>query len=167
MAGGVSAFGYGHRIQVERVQNHMRRIALDVSLDSSGARQFVIEDGNLIKVFTVLPEETNTVTLQGNVNRPSTYQWAEGMRVTDLIRAGQGLRDHTFFSYALLKRKEGAARAVHFLRVNLGDALSDEASAADLQLEPQDTLTVYSEGEISQIPTVMVTGEVERPGAFH
>ena len=166
MAGGVSAFGYGHRIQVERVQNHMRRIALDVSLDSSEARQFVIEDGDLIKVFTVLPEETNTVTLQGNVNRPSTYQWAEGMRVTDLIRAGQGLRDHTFFSYALLKRKEGAARVVHFLRVDLGDALSDEASAADLQLEPQDTLTVYSEGEISQIPTVMVTGEVEKPGAY-
>ena len=166
MAGGVSAFGYGHRIQVERVQNHMRRIALDISLDSSEARNFAVLDGDLIKVFTVLPQENNTVTLQGNVNRPGTYQWTAGMRVVDLLRDGQGLREHTFFDYALLKRKEGPARITHFLRINLGDAISDEASAADLELSSQDTLTVYSEGEISEIPTVTITGEVERPGTY-
>jgi protein involved in polysaccharide export with SLBB domain len=166
MAGGVSAFGYDYRIQVERVQNHAHRVALDVSLSTLEARRFVVQDGDLVKVFTVLPEETNTVTLQGNVNRPGTYQWAAGMRVVDLIRAGQGLRDHTFFSYALLKRKEGATREAHFLRVNLGDALSDEISLADLQLTPQDTLTVYSEGEISEIPTVKISGEVEKPGIY-
>jgi protein involved in polysaccharide export with SLBB domain len=166
MAGGVSAFGYDHRIQVERVENHSHRIALDVSLNTSEARRFAVHDGDLIKVFTLLPEEINTVTLQGNVNRPGTYQWAAGMRVVDLIRAGQGLRDHTFFSYALLKRKEGAARLIHFLRVNLGDALSDETSDADLLLTAQDTLTIYSEGEISQIPTVTITGEVEKPGTY-
>jgi protein involved in polysaccharide export with SLBB domain len=166
VAGGVSAFGYAHRIQVERVQNHARRIALDIASSTPEARHFVVEDGDLIKVFTVLPEEKNTVKLQGNVNRPGTYQWTAGMRVVDLIRAGQGLRDHTFFSYALLKRNEGAERVTHFMRVNLGDAISDEASTADLRLEPLDTLTIYSEGEISEIPTVAITGEVQKPGTY-
>ena len=166
MAGGVSAFGYAQRIQVERVQNHQQRIALDIPLDNPQARQFVAVDGDLIKVFTVLPEQKNVVRLQGNVNRPGSYQWKVGMRVLDLIRSGQGVRDRTFFDYALLKRRQGAARATHFLPVDLGEAISDESSSADLSLEPEDTLTVYSEGEINEIPTVTVKGEVRRPGTY-
>ncbi|MGH9206731.1 MAG: SLBB domain-containing protein, partial [Acidimicrobiales bacterium] len=89
-AGGVSAFGYAHRIQVERIQNHERRVALDVRIDTPEARRFGVDDGDLVKVFTVLPEQQDVVKLEGNVNRPGTYQWEEGMRVVDLIRHGQG-----------------------------------------------------------------------------
>jgi protein involved in polysaccharide export with SLBB domain len=166
MAGGVSAFGYAQRIQVERVQNHKQRVALDVNLDSSRARTFVVSDGDLIKVFTVLPEQGNAVKLVGNVNRPGTYQWQTGMRVSDLVRQGQGVRDNTFFGYALLKRRQGPMRTTHFLRVNLGEAISDEASSVDLPLEPEDSLTVYSVGEINEIPTVTVKGEVRKAGVY-
>jgi len=166
MAGGVSAFGYAQRVQVERVQNHQQRIALDVDLDNPQPRQFVASDGDLIKVFTVLPDQQNVVKLQGNVNRPGSYQWEEGMRVVDLIREGQGVRDRTFFDYALLKRRQGAARTTHFLRVDLGEAISDQSSPADSPLEPGDALTVYSEGEINEVPTVTVRGEVRKPGTY-
>jgi polysaccharide biosynthesis/export protein len=166
MAGGVGAFGYAERVQVERVQNHQQRIALDVDLNSPQTRQFVIGDGDLIKVFTVLPDQQNVVKLQGNVNRPGSYQWEEGMRVVDLIREGQGVRDRTFFDYALLKRRQGAARTTHFLHVDLGDAISNEYSIADIPLEPGDALTVYSEGEINEVPTVTVRGEVRKPGTY-
>lgn len=166
MAGGVSAFGYAQRVQVERIQNHQQRIALDVHLDNPQARRFVAIDGDLIKVFTVLPDQQNVVRVQGNVNRPGSYQWEAGMRIVDLIRSGQGVRDRTFFDYALLKRRQGAARMTHFFPVNLGEAISDEFSSADSALEPGDTLTVYSEGEINEIPTVTVRGEVRRPGTY-
>ncbi len=166
IAGGVGAFGYSQRVQVERVENHLQRIALDVSLDSPQARRFVVDDGDLIKVFTVLPRQRNVVKLAGNVNRPGTYQWKPGMRVSDVIREGQGVRDNTFFGYALLKRRKGPMRTTRFLRVDLGEAISEEASTVDLPLEPQDTLTVYSEGEINEIPTVTVKGEVRKPGVY-
>jgi polysaccharide biosynthesis/export protein len=166
MAGGVSAFGYAQRVQVERVQNHQQRIALDVDLDNPQPRQFVVDDGDLIKVFTVLPDQQNVVKLQGNVNRPGSYQWEAGMRVVDLIREGQGVRDRTFFDYALLKRRQGAARTTHFLRVDLGEAISHESSLADSPLEPGDALTVYSEGEINEVPTVTVKGEIRKPGTY-
>jgi polysaccharide biosynthesis/export protein len=166
MAGGVSAFGYAQRVQVERVQNHQQRIALDVDLDNPQTRQFIAGDGDLIKVFTVLPDQQNVVKLQGNVNRPGSYQWEEGMRVADLIREGQGVRDRTFFDYALLKRRQGAARTTHFLRIDLGAAVSNESSLADSLLEPGDSLTIYSEGEINEVPTVTVKGEVRKPGTY-
>jgi polysaccharide biosynthesis/export protein len=166
MAGGVSAFGYSQRVQVERVASHARRIALDVRLDDPQARRFLVSDGDLIKVFPVLPDQQNTVKLQGNVNRPGTYQWKAGMRIVDLIREGQGVRDRTFFDYALLARREGNARTTRFLRVNLGQAISDETSIADSALVPDDSLTIYSEGEINEIPTVTVKGEVRKPGTY-
>jgi protein involved in polysaccharide export with SLBB domain len=166
MAGGVSAFGYAQRVQVERVQNHQQRIALDVDLDNPQPRKFIAGDGDLIKVFTVLPDQENVVKLQGNVNRPGSYQWEEGMRVVDLIRDGQGVRDRTFFDYALLKRHQGAARTTHFLRVDLGEAITNQSSLADSPLEPGDALTVYSEGEINEVPTVTVRGEVRKPGTY-
>lgn len=165
-AGGVSAFGYSQRVQVERVANHERRIALDVRLDDPQARRFLVDDGDLIKVFTVLPDQQNTVKLEGNVNRPGAYQWKAGMRVVDLIREGQGVRDRTFFDYALIKRREGPTRTTHFLRVDLGQAISNEMALADSPLEPGDTLTIYSQGEINEIPTVTVKGEVRKPGTY-
>ncbi|MGD0076433.1 MAG: SLBB domain-containing protein, partial [Candidatus Binataceae bacterium] len=165
-AGGVSAFGYTQRVQVERIENHARRVALDVHLDNPQARNFVVGDGDLIKIFTVLPEQQNIVKLLGNVNRPGMYQWEVGMRVTDLIRNGQGVRDHTVFSYALLTRREGPSHKTSFMHVNLGDAIANEISSANLTLERGDTLTVYSEGEINEIPTVTVSGKVRKPGTY-
>lgn len=165
MAGGVSAFGYGQRIQVERIQNHERRVALDIGLRQAGAWRFPIKDGDLIKVFTVLPRRQDIVRLSGNVNRPGSYQWYPGMRVADLIREGQGVGDRTFFDYALLRRVEGPERKVHFIPVKLGDALRD-VPAADIVLERDDTLTIYSDNELEEVPTVTVSGAVRRPGTY-
>lgn len=166
MAGGVSAFGYAQRIQVERVQNHQQRIALDAALETPQTHSFAVGDGDLVKVFTVLPEQGNVVKLEGNVNRPGKYQYEPGMRVADLVRHGQGVRDRTFFEYALLKRREGPTRTTHYLRVDLETAISNQTSSADTVLEPGDTLTIYSEGEINELPTVSIAGEVRKPGTY-
>jgi protein involved in polysaccharide export with SLBB domain len=166
MAGGVSAFGYAQRIEVERVQNHSQRIVLDVGLNNAQARSFPVEDGDLIKIFPVLPDENNVVKLEGNVSRPGSYQWRSGMRVSDLIRYGQGVRDHTVFDYALLERRHGRKRTIEYLPVNLGEAISDELSAANFDLLMGDTLTVYSVGEVNEIPMATVGGEVRKPGRY-
>jgi protein involved in polysaccharide export with SLBB domain len=87
------------------------------------------------------------------------------MRVSDLVRLGQGLHDGTFLDYALLKRHEGVTHTVHFVKIELGDALAGGAGT-DLMLSPQDSLTIYSVGEIDQIPTVAVSGAVRKPGTY-
>jgi protein involved in polysaccharide export with SLBB domain len=166
LAGGVSAFGYAHRIQVERVENHQTRVVLDTGLDTVQGRRFAVRDGDLIKVFPVLPQTHDAVTLRGNVNRPGSYQWHPGMRVTDLVREGQGVADHTFFDYALIQRREGPQRTSRFIPVNLNEALSDELGAANFALRPEDSLTIYSQGELNQVPTVSVRGAVRKPGRY-
>src|SRR5579862_4947651 len=166
MAGGVTAFGYSERVQVERVQNHQKRVALDVNLNQRPAGQYPIYDGDLVKVFTVLPTERNVVRVKGNVNQPGTYEWRPGMRIADLLREAQGPADHTFFDYALLERRVGPARKISPSPINLGEALSDQLSTDDARLEPEDTLTIYSENELAQVPTVQILGQVRKPGKY-
>ena len=167
MAGGVGAFGYSQRLQVERVSNHTRRIALDIALTSLRGERFQVLDGDLIKVFTVLPERHNIVTLKGNVHRPGVYEWHPGMRVSDLVAEGERVADHTFFDYALIQRTEGPDRRIRFLPVDLGAALSGAAAGtADIALQARDELTIYNEKDIGDLPKVSVAGAIRKPGSY-
>jgi protein involved in polysaccharide export with SLBB domain len=167
LSGGISAFGYSQRVQVERVENHQKRIALDVDLNAIRSQNFMIHDGDLVKIYPVLPTEHEVVVAFGNLNRPGKYQWHAGMRVSDLVAAAEGPAPHTFFRYALIRRKEGPSKAVHLVPVDLGQALSDHlAGPANLALEPEDQLTIYSESQMKYLPTVQVMGEVRNPGYY-
>ncbi len=114
LAGGLSAFGYAGHVQVERVRNHQQVVVLDLPVSKMSQRSFEVQDGDLIKVFTVLPYHNNTVTLSGNVFRPGEYQWRKEMKVADLVRDGEGVLPHTYFKYALIKRLGGAAALYPF-----------------------------------------------------
>src|SRR5579885_3033616 len=166
LAGGTDPFAYTQRIQIERVDNHQRRVILDTTLDKLGDRRFTVSDGDLVKVFPVLPEQKNRVSLVGNVYRPGDYQWHPGMKFSDLISMGEGVQPRTYFQYALVKRLEGKELYPHYLPVNLGQALDHPASAADIPLQPLDTVTIYNQDDLRNLPTVTVTGEVRIPGTY-
>ncbi len=167
MAGGVTAFGYAERLQVERVDHHQRMIILDTTVEKMRSRHFEIRDGDVIKVYAVLPDRTNSVTLNGNVHRPGDFQWYKGMRVSDLIKRGQGILPHTCFKYALIKRLEGAEKYTHLVPVDLGAALGgDRANPADLLLHRKDELDVFSEDQLRDLRRVTIQGEVRFPGDY-
>jgi polysaccharide export outer membrane protein len=166
LAGGTDPFAYTQRIQIERVDNHQRRVILDTTLDKLGDRRFTVSDGDLVKVFPVLPEQKNRVSLVGNVYRPGDYQWHPGMKFSDLVSMGEGVQPRTYFQYALVKRLEGKELYPHYLPVNLGQALDHPASAADIPLQPLDTVTIYNQDDLRNLPTVTVTGEVRIPGTY-
>ena len=166
LAGGVSAFGYAQRVQVERIDNHQRRIALDVDLSSLGRSRFMTRDGDLVKVFPVLPTQRNVVVLKGSVNRPGGYEWREGMRVSDLIREGEGVSDHTYLDYATIRRRVGPTGRIEYVPVDLGAALQGGSLSWDTALMPRDELTVYSDNDLNDVPTVAVRGSVRKPGTY-
>jgi protein involved in polysaccharide export with SLBB domain len=167
LAGGITAFGYSQRVEVERVENHRKRIVLDINLNRIGRRRFAVHDGDLVKVYPVLPAEHDVVIVRGNVNRPGKYQWRAGMRISDLIAAAEGVAPHTFFRYAMIRRAEGRAKSTRVVPIDLGKALSgDISSPQDLALERNDRLTVFSESQLKYLPTVQVLGEVRSPGYY-
>ena len=166
LAGGVGPFAYTQRIQVQRVENHVRRIVLDTAINQMAAKNFETIDGDLIKVFPVLPDQKNKVTLVGNVFRPGDYQWYKEMHLSDLVSLGEGVQAHTYFKYALIKRLEGVQRYPHYLPIDLGKALNSPRGADNVLLQAADEVTIFSEDSLRDLPTVTVTGEVRMPGQY-
>ncbi len=167
LAGGVSAFGYGPRLQVERIENRQRRVALDIDLAELEAHRSEVRDGDLIEVFAVLPDQRNVVTLRGNVRRPGSYQWRPGMRVADLLHEGEGVKESTFLGHALIRRLSGPTHNVRYLPVDLDAVLTDQWNTeANLALDARDELTVYKDTEFGDLATVTVKGAVRKPGTY-
>ncbi|MGH8676783.1 MAG: SLBB domain-containing protein, partial [Burkholderiales bacterium] len=144
---------------------HEKRVAFDVDFTELKSQGFKVLDGDLVRVYPVLPEQRDVVTVKGSVNRPGKFQFREGMKIADLVTQAEGVAPRTFFKYALIRRKEGPAKQINLLAVDLSSALSG-ASNANLTLQPEDELTVYSETQMKQLPTVQVFGEVRNPGFY-
>jgi protein involved in polysaccharide export with SLBB domain len=83
-AGGVSAVASKARVSIERIEEHQDRHAMEVSYDETGFAT-PISDGDLVRVFSIVPQYTKTVTLRGNIANPGRFAWHPGMHVSDLI----------------------------------------------------------------------------------
>ena len=83
-AGGASTVAAQARISIERIANHEERQAMEVAYDPAGLAT-PVADGDLIRVFAIVPKYKQTVTLRGNIANPGRFAWHAGMHVSDLI----------------------------------------------------------------------------------
>jgi protein involved in polysaccharide export with SLBB domain len=90
IAGGMSSLADTGRITVERVVDHQSRKALEFPYDDA-TRVMPLQDGDIVRVLSIVPSFRDTVTLRGNVANPGRYPWKQGMRVRDLIPKPEAL----------------------------------------------------------------------------
>jgi protein involved in polysaccharide export with SLBB domain len=83
-AGGVSTLAAEARISIERIDAHRDRHAMEVAYDASG-KAAAVDDGDIVRVYSIVPKYEKTVTLRGNIANPGRFAWHEGMRLSDLI----------------------------------------------------------------------------------
>jgi protein involved in polysaccharide export with SLBB domain len=84
MAGGATAVASNSRISLERVEQRQLRAAMEIDFNSAGLAT-VLADGDILRVYPILPAYDKTVTLRGFVANPGRFGWHPGMRLTDLI----------------------------------------------------------------------------------
>src|SRR5438270_281430 len=90
IAGGMSSLADTGRITIERLVDHQSRKTLEFPYDD-GSRATALQDGDIVRVFSIVPSFQDTVTLRGNVANPGRYPWKAGMRIRDLIPSGEAL----------------------------------------------------------------------------
>jgi protein involved in polysaccharide export with SLBB domain len=83
-AGGVSSTAAEARVSIERIDDHRDRHAMEVAYDASGLAT-PLADGDLVRVYSIVPTYQKTVTLRGNTANPGRFAWHAGMHVSDLI----------------------------------------------------------------------------------
>jgi protein involved in polysaccharide export with SLBB domain len=83
-AGGVSSVASEARVSIERIEDHRDRHAMEVAYDASGLAT-PLADGDLVRVYSIVPLYRKTVILRGNTANPGRFAWHPGMRISDLI----------------------------------------------------------------------------------
>ena len=89
-AGGVSSVASESRVSVERTADHRDRHVLEVAFDPNGMAT-PLTDGDLIRVYSIVPIYRETVFLKGNTANPGRFAWRPGMRISDLIPEKEAL----------------------------------------------------------------------------
>ena len=83
-AGGASAVAAEARISIERIADHRDRHVMEVAYDQSGLAT-PMADGDVVRVYSIVPMYQKTVILRGNTANPGRFAWHPGMRISDLI----------------------------------------------------------------------------------
>jgi protein involved in polysaccharide export with SLBB domain len=95
-AGGASAVASEARVSIERLVDHSERHAMEVAYDPTGLAT-TVADGDLVRVLSIVPKYTQTVTLRGNVANPGRFAWHPGMRISDLIPDKESLLTRNYW----------------------------------------------------------------------
>lgn len=95
MAGKTTALASDQHISIERVAGQQDRQAMEVAFDKTGLAT-PLSDGDILRVYPILPAYQKTVILRGNVANPGRFAWHDGMHLSDLIpdRASLVSRDY-------------------------------------------------------------------------
>lgn len=144
------------------------------ALAGDPAANLMLEDRDEVNLYRVgdlrLPRYLKVV---GPVSRPGSYEFIEGMRASDLLfRAGVPLEKADRFVGELAHTTNGQASEV--VRLDLARLLSSEGkSPVDLKddavnprLRANDQLSVFAKPEDRPRRSIILTGQVARPGVY-
>jgi protein involved in polysaccharide export with SLBB domain len=176
-AGGLSQPGVSHPMRVERLHAGGRRLEA-LSLNTAQLKQ-PLQDGDLLVILPSSPKYESYVTLRGNVAQPLRQAWREGLRVSDMLSAANGLirpaawaqrnlgagldvlgqsqRDVEFkrdfpevdWAYAAIERLNPRTLAIEVIPFHLGKAIAKDANEDQL-LQSGDTIVVFAKSDFAQ-----------------
>ncbi|MFN8589584.1 MAG: SLBB domain-containing protein [Candidatus Eisenbacteria bacterium] len=176
IAGGLLPEAELERAQIDRVvppseRERLRgqgRIAVDVALRdvlADAAHDVALADADSLTVFALPDRRANTVHISGRgVTRPGTYQWREGMKVSDLVALAGGTTPDAYLERALVTRTLPDSSRVS-LRLSPARALAGSAED-DLVLQVLDDLSIRSQWDLKDREEVAIHGMVRAPGTY-
>ena len=120
--------------------------------------------GDVFTVTKILNRFENRIKIEGAVFRPSTYSFYEGMRILDLIKQADGLKEDAYATRATIVRLKDDM-TTEAVSVNLVSALEGNTEA-NILLKKEDIVTVYSILDFVEEFKVTIDGEIKKPGIY-
>jgi len=169
MAGGLTATAFKGRVQVQRIENHKFRTIFEgdlIDIDRHLEKDFVVQDGDLVKVFAVV-DTKNTIMISGPVANPGEYGITPGVtRIRDIIALSGGTLYYASKDAELTRIKvTQSGPQTERLPIDLSRAVQGDPQH-NITMEINDYLFIRSVPEWDLYKTVTVGGEVKYPGVY-
>ena len=113
---------------IERIDESRERVVLDVDLSSAQARGTRLRSGDLMRIPAARPTLANSVQLKGHVQRPSSFQYRSGMRLTDVIPSVDDLKPSADARYVMIRREQPGSQRISVISANLEEAWRSRTS---------------------------------------
>lgn len=151
-------------IQIIRFENSAQKI-IDINVNSTEYRSFVLRNGDQINVNTIESEITNAISAEGAINNAGIFEYTEGMKVADLLDR-LVLNSNSRTDVVLLNRYQ-ADGSSSLIKLNLDDVMANRASADNIELEPNDKLLIWNKKRfVDERGEVFISGAVRKPGSY-
>jgi protein involved in polysaccharide export with SLBB domain len=160
-ASGFNEFAYTSSVNVEQKTGKEFKVQ---DINEANYPTYQPKSGDVFKVSRILDRFENRIKIEGAVFRPDAYSFSEGMRISDLIKRAEGLKEDAYTKRAKLIRLKPNLTA-EIVNIDLDAALSGDLNA-NLELKREDILTVYSVLEFREEYKVTIDGEVKNPGTY-
>jgi protein involved in polysaccharide export with SLBB domain len=123
-----------------------------------------------VRLFSRYESDAPTVTINGEVRRPGKYPMPEAFTAAQLVRMAGGFKRSALVDAADLASyeiKNGEQVVTRRVTINIGRAVKEADSSADVVLKPGDVLTVHQLSGWNDIgASVVVQGEINHGGSY-
>jgi len=167
LAGGLLPTAYVSKIQVERIKNNQKKVVLDIDATNKEVlKGFKLKDGDLVKVFSIVKEDTNAVYLYGNVRHPGRYAYKQGMKIGDIIKSTKDLLPDTLMDFAIIKRLTPPDNHWEYKSFSLKKLLLEHSEKENIKIKPYDIILVANKWDVMPKKMVEIEGAVNKPGKY-
>jgi len=149
---------------------HPEAIQFNVADVLIGNTTLSLQPFDTIRIYGRYEADAPQVAVKGEVLRPGTYALSQGMTAAQLVRMAGGFKRDALLetadltSYAIQDEKKVVSQRTP---VNIGDAVKDDRSPADISLKAGDVLTIHQISGWNDIgASVLLDGEVTYPGNY-
>lgn len=158
-AGGYTDRAYKTTIKVRQITDTERRIR---DLSKADMATYQPSNGDIFEVDSVLNRVVNGVAVKGAVRRPGEFELTPGLTVSGLIKRAGGLDENVFTQRANLTRRhdDGTKENITFNVTSIMDGNSD------IKLVKGDTINIAFSNDLRTKDSIIVQGEVRKPGEF-
>ncbi len=167
-SGGVTEAAYLQQATLLRLrpdgERQMLKISLQEALAGDLSSNIALEPGDILRVASRRPPAK--VHIAGFVHEPGDYDCFEGMKVSDLILAAQGVAPGASDTLEYAQGRQVGPATVRRLKLEIKSEGQITVNP-DLVLGSDDMVTVLGRGDFKQQPAVVqVTGQVQNPGTY-
>jgi protein involved in polysaccharide export with SLBB domain len=158
-AGGFTDKAYTHRLELYR--NNTRTLSFK-GVSEEQYNQVQLMNGDKLVAGAASTRFENRVSVSGAVYRPGNYELTEGLKLSELLKEADGLKEEAFMERAVLTRKmeDMSLQAISF---SPKEVLTGNY---DMDLQREDRIQISSKFDMREARTVEIVGEVQFPGTY-
>ena len=159
-SGGFGDKAYSDAVTVLRNNNKEREVKTVVNSDFS---KFTLQNGDFIKVDTILNRFSNRVTIEGAILHAGIYELTPGMMLSQLIDKADGLREDAFLTRGVITRRK-EDNSLQNISFDVKEIISGNS---DVVLLKEDRVQINSIFEMRELRTIEILGELLKPASYN